>query len=80
MSSKGSSYIYFIPTFPGIVGSKDPKAKAALKAKLRRLCEKKSGDKLLVPEWLHKKWKDEKGNHLQMALELQKVNFDKDPL
>ncbi|CAL1167382.1 unnamed protein product [Cladocopium goreaui] len=54
----------------------DSKAKAALKAKLRRLCEKKSGDRLMVPEWLHKKWKE--GNHMALALELQKCNFDKD--
>ena len=63
---------YSLPT------SKDSKAKAALKAKLRRLCEAKKGQKLQVPEWLHKKWKDEKGNHLDMALQLQKVGFNKD--
>ena len=59
--------------------TKDAKAKAALKAKLRRVCELKANDKLNVPQWLHDQWKNQKGNHLQMALELQKVDFDKDP-
>lgn len=31
----------------------------------------------MVPEWLHNKWKE--GNHMALALELQKCNFDKDP-
>ena len=58
--------------------SKDQKTKAALKARLRRLCELKKGGKLNVPEWLHKKWRDDSGNHLDMALEFQKANFNKD--
>ena len=54
--------------------------KNALKAKLRRLCELKKGKKLQVPEWLHKKWVEENGNHLEMALAYKKANFDKDPI
>lgn len=57
--------------------SKDKKARNALKAKLRRLCQKKKGDKLQVPEWAHEMWKN--GNHLKLALEYQKAGFCKDP-
>lgn len=71
------SNITFI--FPA-VASKDIKAKNALKAKLRRLCELKKGKKLQVPEWLHKKWVEEKGNHLEMAMAYKNANFDKDPI
>lgn len=56
-------------------GSKDAKAKAALKAKLRRMCEIKTKGKCNVPMWVHEMWKS--GNHLQMALDLQAANFDK---
>ena len=59
--------------------TKDVKAKNALKAKLRRVCEIKMNGQPNVPQWLHDQWKNSKGNHLQMALELQKVGFDKDP-
>lgn len=62
------------------VASKDTKTKNALKAKLRRLCELKKGKKLQVPEWLHKKWLEEKGNHLEMAMAHKNANFDKDPI
>ena len=58
--------------------SKDQKTKAALKARLRRLCELKKNGKLNVPEWLHKKWKEDSGKHLDMAMEFQKANFNKD--
>ena len=58
--------------------SKETKVKNALKAKLRRLCELKKGKKLQVPEWLHKKWLEEKGNHREMALAYKNANFDKD--
>lgn len=64
----------------GSLTSKDMKQQNALRAKLRRLCEMKKGDKCHVPEWLHQKWKNEKGNHLEMALQLEKVNFDKDSI
>lgn len=60
--------------------SKDAKQKAALKAKLRRLCEYKRNHKLQVPEWLHKQWKENAGNHLEMALQFQKTGFNKDLL
>jgi hypothetical protein len=56
--------------------TKDKKTRNALKAKLRRLCERKKNSKLQVPEWLHEQWKA--GNHMSMALNLQKVNFNKD--
>lgn len=57
--------------------TKDKKSRNALKAKLRRLCEMKKNDKLQVPSWLHKQWK-ESHNHLKMAMDYQKVGFDKD--
>lgn len=59
--------------------TKDVKAKNALKAKLRRVCELKMNGQPNVPQWLHDQWKNSKGSHLQMALELQKVGFNKDP-
>lgn len=49
-----------------------------MKAKLRRLCEKKANGRLNVPEWLHNQWKN--GDHLSMALKFQEANFDKEPL
>jgi hypothetical protein len=33
-----------------------------------------------VPEWLHKQWKENAGNHLEMALQFQKTGFNKDLL
>lgn len=56
--------------------TKDAKEKNKLKAKLRRLCEKKTGDKLKVPQFVHDRWRA--GNHMQMALDLQSVNFNKE--
>ena len=56
--------------------TKDKKTRNALKAKLRKLCERKKNQKLQVPEWLHEQWKE--GNHMAMALNLQKANFNKD--
>ena len=50
----------------------------ALKAKLRRLCEKKSGGRLQVPQWLHDEWLN--GDHLTMARQYQSCNFDKDTI
>ena len=50
----------------------------ALKAKLRRLCEKKANGKLQVPQWLHDEWKP--GNPLQMAKQYEACGFDKDTL
>lgn len=47
----------------------------ALKAKLRRLCEKKAGGRLQVPQWLHDEWKS--GNHLAMAKQYEACGFDK---
>ncbi|CAL1131538.1 unnamed protein product [Cladocopium goreaui] len=54
----------------------DIKTKNAIKAKLRRLCEKKANGRLNVPEWLHNQWKN--GDHLAMALKFQEANFDKE--
>lgn len=54
------------------------KEEAAIKAKLRRLCEKKKNGALKVPQWLHDEWLQ--GDHLKMARQLQSCNFDKDPL
>ena len=73
------------PTVPTLAAlsiylSKDAKQKAALKAKLRRLCEYKRNHRLQVPEWLHKQWKENAGNHLEMALQFQKTGFNKDLL
>ena len=61
------------PTVPTLAAlsiylSKDAKQKAALKARLQ------------VPEWLHKQWKENAGNHLEMALQFQKTGFNKDLL
>jgi len=47
----------------------------ALKAKLRRLCEKKAGGRLQVPQWLHDEWKS--GNHLTMAKQYEACGFNK---
>lgn len=47
-----------------------------LKAKLRRLCDVKSGGRLQVPEWMHQKWKT--GDHTAMALAYQKCGCNKD--
>ena len=60
---------------PANPGDKAP-TPAALKMKLRRLCELKKGGRLQVPTWLHEAWK--KGDHLAMATQYQKANFDKD--
>ena len=57
--------------------AKESKQKAALKARLRRLCEEKKGGKCNVPDWLHQMWKN--GDHLQMALDFQAAGFDKEP-
>ena len=57
----------------------DPaKEENALKAKLRRMCEKKKGGKLQVPEWLHEEWLN--GDHLTMARQLESCGFDKETL
>ena len=56
--------------------TKDSKTKNAIKAKLRRLCEKKANGRLNVPEWLHNQWKN--GDHLSMALKFKDANFDKE--
>lgn len=56
--------------------TQDTKTKNNLKAKLRRLCELKKGNKLNVPQWLHDAWKS--GDHLSMALEYQNSGFDKE--
>lgn len=56
--------------------TEDSKEKAALKAKLRRLCEKKNGgEKCQVPDWVHEMWR--KGDHMEMALALRDCNFKK---
>ena len=47
----------------------------ALKAKLRRLCEQKSGGRLQVPQWLHDQWRT--GDHTVMAREYQSCGFNK---
>lgn len=47
----------------------------ALKQKLRRLCEVKTGGRLQVPQWLHDEWRN--GDHLAMAKEYQACGFDK---
>lgn len=49
---------------------------AALKAKLRRLCDRRKNGTLAVPEWLHQQWKNE--NHGALAKEFQQCGFDKD--
>ena len=54
------------------------KKNAALKAKLRRLCELKRSGKLQVPVWLHEAWRN--GDHLAMAKEYEKCDFDRDRL
>lgn len=56
--------------------TKDTKTKNSLKARLRRLCEKKKGERLQVPEWLHEQWRS--GDHLKMALQYQNCNWNKD--
>lgn len=53
----------------------DNELKAA-KARLRRLCEVKSGGKLKVPEWLHDAWKS--GDKTAMASAYKSAGFDKD--
>lgn len=40
------------------------------------MCEVKQNGKLNVPEWLHEQWKAR--DHLDMALELESVGFNKD--
>ena len=60
----------------GQTTTKDAKSKNNLKARLRRLCERKKGGKLNVPEWLHDAWKS--GDHLSMALDYEKSGFDKE--
>lgn len=57
--------------------TEDEKEKNKLKAKLRRLCEKKRGGKLNVPQHVHDRWRE--GNHLDMALQWQSVGFSKEP-
>ena len=47
-----------------------------VKAKLRRLCEKKKNGRLNVPVWLHDAWRS--GDHLEMANQFEKVGFDKE--
>ena len=54
------------------------KDNAALKARLRRLCEPKKGGRLQVPQWLHDMWKS--GDHLKLAHEFQSCNFDKETI
>lgn len=52
------------------------KEENALKAKLRRLCERKQNGECKVPDWLHEQWK--KSDHLEMALRYQQCGFDQD--
>ena len=40
------------------------------------MCEMKANGKCNVPNWLHEQWKTR--DHLDMALELESVGFDKD--
>ena len=54
------------------------KDNAALKARLRRLCEPKKGGRLQVPQWLHDMWKS--GDHLKLAQESQSCNFNKETI
>jgi hypothetical protein len=54
------------------------KDNAALKARLRRLCEPKKGGRLQVPQWLHDMWKS--GDHLKLAQEFQSCNFNKETI
>ena len=54
------------------------KDNAALKARLRRLCEAKKGGRLQVPQWLHDMWKS--GDHLKLAQEFQSCNFNKETI
>ena len=65
--------------FLGVDPSKVPsKKKAALKARLRRLCELKKGGKLQVPTWMHKMW--EEGDKTDLAMRLEQCGFDKEQL
>lgn len=61
---------------------KDRAEKNRMRAKLRRLCEDKAKNggppRLQVPEWLHKEWKQR--DHLEMAMELASVGYNKDML
>lgn len=61
---------------------KDKSEKNRMRAKLRRLCEDKAKNggppKLQVPEWLHEEWK--RRDHLEMAMELASVGYNKDML
>ena len=52
-----------------------PQEENALKAKLRRLCERKADGRCNVPDWLHDQWRT--GDHLEMARQFQQCNFDK---
>ena len=69
-------YTVDVPLQPGY--SDSAKEENALKAKLRRMCEKKKGGKLNVPEWLHKEWLN--GDHLTMAKQFESCGFDKETL
>ena len=61
-----------------IIYSKNPsKDENAIKAKLRRFCEKKADGTSKAPEWLHEQWK--KGDKLNMALQFQSLGFDQVP-
>ena len=76
---KHTDVTYYIDCLFWSPSSQDSKAKRALDAKLRRLCERKTNDKLNVPEWLHEKWANSKGDRLQMALDYAKSGFNKVP-
>ena len=52
-------------------------SESGFESKAAQVVWKEVRNRLMVPEWLHKKWKE--GNHMALALELQKCNFDKDP-
>ena len=49
--------------------------KAKIDARLRRLCEVKAKGKLQVPEWLHKKWVNDKES---LAKTFEECGLDKD--
>lgn len=51
-------------------------SEAALKARLRRLCERKANGRLNVPDFVHEQWKSR--DHLSMARDFQQCGFDKD--
>ena len=65
-----------LPNLGGHNHGQFAKEENALKAKLRRLCEMKSGGRLQVPEWLHNEWKN--GDHMKLARQFEACNFSKE--